>query len=96
MPYAIRLAPAAERQLRRSVKFHYFSSERVVPRINELADNPRPDGCKKLAGHDNRYRIRIGDMRVVYQVDDARAEVLVLVIAHRRDVYRDLQRLLRG
>lgn len=45
---------------------------------------------------DNCYRIRIGDLRVVYQVDDDKAVVLVLVIAHRRDVYSDLRRLLRG
>lgn len=95
MPYAIRLTPAAKRQLRRFVMDPYFR-ERLVLRIDGLADDPRPDGCKKLAGHDNRYRIRVGDLRIVYQVDDDQAGVLVLVIGHRRDVYRDLQRLLRG
>jgi mRNA interferase RelE/StbE len=95
VPYAIRLTPAAKRQLRRFVMDPYFR-ERLVPRIDGLADDPRPDGCKKLAGHNNRYRIRVGDLRIVYQVDDDQAGVLVLVIGHRRDVYRDLQRLLRG
>jgi mRNA-degrading endonuclease RelE of RelBE toxin-antitoxin system len=55
VPYAIRLTPAAKRQLRRFVMDPYFR-ERLVPRIDGLADDPRPDGCKKLAGHDNRYR----------------------------------------
>lgn len=71
--------------------------ERLVRCIDGLADNPRPDACKKLrVARDNCYRIRIGDLRVVYQVDDDKAVVLVLVIAHRRDVYSDLRRLLRG
>lgn len=94
MPYAIRLTPAAARQLRRMLKLHLVS-DRLTSFIDALAKNPRPDGCKKLAGHGTYYRVRVGDLRVVYQVDDDHAVVLVLVIAHRRDVYRDLRRLLR-
>lgn len=94
MAYTIRLTREAERQLRRMVK-HQLIPDRLAPRIDALAENPRPSGCKKLTGHGTYYRIRIGDLRVVYQVDDECAEVLVLVVAHRREVYRDLRRLLR-
>jgi mRNA interferase RelE/StbE len=56
--------------------------------ISDLADDPRPQGCRKLAGEDDLWRIRIGDYRVVYQVLDAVLTVLVVRIAHRREVYR--------
>jgi mRNA interferase RelE/StbE len=55
--------------------------------IDGLAANPRPVGCAKLAGRDD-YRIRVGDHRVVYAVDDAERLVMVARIAHRREVYR--------
>ncbi len=60
---------------------------RVRRAIDGLATNPRPVGCVKLAGRDD-YRIRVGDFRVVYGVDDAERMVLVARIAHRREVYR--------
>jgi mRNA interferase RelE/StbE len=52
-----------------------------------LADDPRPPGAVKLAGRDD-YRIRVGDYRIVYAVDDEEGLVIVARIAHRRDVYR--------
>jgi mRNA interferase RelE/StbE len=55
--------------------------------IDALADDPRPSGCAKLAGRDD-YRIRVGDYRVVYAVDDDKRVVLIARIAHRREVYR--------
>ena len=59
----------------------------LVERIAALADNPRPQGCTKLAG-DDRYRVRHGVYRLVYSVDDERRVVLVVKIGHRKDVYR--------
>jgi len=44
--------------------------ERLLPKIRELSGNPRPVGCKKLHGHKDRWRIRVGNYRVVYAVDD--------------------------
>jgi mRNA interferase RelE/StbE len=55
-----------------------------------LADDPRPRGCEKLSGHE-RYRLRQGAYRIVYEVDDQVLVVLVVKIGHRRDVYRTKQ-----
>lgn len=60
---------------------------RIVGRIQDLASDPRPHGCEKLSGED-KYRIRQGDYRVLYAVQDADATVIVVKIAHRRDAYR--------
>jgi mRNA interferase RelE/StbE len=55
--------------------------------LENLADNPRPPGCKKLKGGDKEWRIRVGDYRVVYTIDDAKLLVEVTRIRHRSDVY---------
>jgi mRNA interferase RelE/StbE len=60
---------------------------RVVRRIHALAAEPRPAGCEKLSGLE-KYRLRQGDYRVLYSVDDAARAVIVVKIGHRRDVYR--------
>lgn len=60
---------------------------RIVERIRLLAENPRPRGCEKLSGSD-RYRVRQGDYRLLYSVDDEASVVTVVRIGHRRDVYR--------
>jgi mRNA interferase RelE/StbE len=62
--------------------------QRIVRRIAALAKDPRPRGCEKLSGSRERFRIRQGDSRVIYAVDDAQATVTVVRIGHRRDVYR--------
>ena len=62
--------------------------QRIVARILALADEPRPPGSEKLAGETDRYRIRVGRFRVVYSIADAELFVLVVRVAHRRDVYR--------
>lgn len=49
--------------------------------------NPRPAGCAKLRGHKDQWRIRVGDYRVVYQIDDSQRSVNITRIAHRREVY---------
>jgi mRNA interferase RelE/StbE len=61
---------------------------KILSAIESLAEDPRPSGCKKLAGAEHTYRIRIGDYRVVYEVQNAVLVVLVVRIGHRRDVYR--------
>lgn len=55
--------------------------------IEALAGDPRPHGCRKLTGAEDLWRIRVGDYRVVYQVDDAEMLVLIATAGHRRDVY---------
>lgn len=52
-----------------------------------LADNPRPAGCKKLHGYKDQWRVRVGDWRVVYIIDDEAGLVSVTRVAHRREVY---------
>ena len=61
--------------------------KRVVARMRALADNPRPPGCEKLSGEE-KYRIRQGDMRVLYEIADREAVITIVKIGHRRDVYR--------
>jgi mRNA interferase RelE/StbE len=60
---------------------------RVVHKLESLADNPRPAGCKKLKGYKDQWRVRVGDWRVVYVIDDTAKLVTVTRIAHRREVY---------
>ena len=61
---------------------------KIVAEIAGLAEDPRPDGCKKLVGSEHTYRIRIGDYRVIYDIQDEILVVLIVRIRHRRDVYR--------
>ena len=60
---------------------------RVMNRIKVLADNPRPPACEKLSGQE-RYRVRQGDYRILYEVNDSDQVVTVVKIGHRREVYR--------
>ena len=62
--------------------------QRVVERILALAADPRPPGSEKLSGED-KYRVRQGSYRVVYQIDDGAYEVTIVKIGHRREVYRE-------
>jgi mRNA interferase RelE/StbE len=59
----------------------------VVDRISKLADDPRPPGSEKLAG-DDRYRVRQGPYRILYEIDDGARTVVIVKIGHRREVYR--------
>jgi len=61
--------------------------ERIGTSIDRLSSEPRPQGAIKLAGRDD-FRIRVGDHRIVYAIDDKRRFVIVARIAHRREVYR--------
>jgi len=60
---------------------------RIDRKILALADNPRPTGCKKLKGYKDHWRIRVGDWRVLYILDDSANLISVTRIAHRREVY---------
>ncbi len=61
---------------------------RIVQRISSLADDPRPRGCVKLAGREERYRVRQGRHRIVYSIDDPKRDVLVVKVGQRKEVYR--------
>ena len=62
--------------------------QRIVAGIRSLAEDPRPPGCEKLVGTDDRYRIRVGRYRVIYSVGDGELVVVVVRVGHRKDVYR--------
>lgn len=85
--YSVRIKASAAKELEavepRAVR------ARIVSRIQDLAQNPRPRGSQKLAGEAERYRIRLGGYRIVYSIDDGKERtVLVVKVGHRRDVYR--------
>ena len=56
--------------------------------ITRLGSDPRPPGCKKLSGSARDWRIRVGDFRVLYEIDDPKKAVRIMRVRHRRDVYR--------
>ncbi len=62
--------------------------QRISVAIDGLAEDPRPYGVRKLAGHERLYRIRVGDYRIVYEIDDEERVVCITRIRHRREAYR--------
>jgi mRNA interferase RelE/StbE len=82
--YAIELKSSARKELE-SLPDSVLS--RVIRKLESLTRNPRPAGCKKLRGYKDLWRIRVGDWRVVYIVDDPAKLISVTRIAHRREVY---------
>lgn len=82
--YDIQITPAARKQLD---KIDNQMQRRLQPKIDELAIEPRPRGVKKLVGEDNLYRVRVGDFRILYTIEDDRLIVLVVKIADRKQAY---------
>lgn len=82
--YSLRVKKSAGKELRSLPK---PGLKRIAAQIQNLSHNPRPHGCEKLAGEES-YRIRQGDRRVVYSIDDGQKIVEVFKIGHRREVYR--------
>ena len=85
MKYALLLEKSAARFLLRLRDAKLKA--RLDAAIEYLSVDPRPPGCRKLAGTSDRYRIRVGDYRIIYRVDDGKVTVLVLLIGHRGEVY---------
>ena len=83
MSYEVLILRRAQKELADLPKVDYV---RVRDAVAALADAPRPAGCKKLVGREG-WRIRSGDYRVIYEIDDAGEKITVLHIGHRRDVY---------
>lgn len=82
--YIVELKRSAERELQR---LPGAVLSRMVAKIEKLAKEPRPEGCVKLKGGDREYRIRVGEYRAVYVVNDTRRVVSVTRIRHRSEVY---------
>jgi mRNA interferase RelE/StbE len=85
MSYAIVISKSVQKQID---NLPNDVVERVIEKIQNLASEPRPDGIVKLKGFDNEYRIRIGDYRVRYEIDDESQLVQILQCKHRKDVYK--------
>ena len=85
MIYHVLLAKGAQKELDNLPK---RVGLKIYAKLETLAENPRPAGCKKLEGSKNSFRIRIGDYRVVYSVYDTELIVEVIKVGHRREVYR--------
>ena len=85
--YTLKFARTARKELE---KLPVALAGRILQRIENLQQNPRPDGAVRLRGAKNLWRIRVGDYRVVYSTDDAAKIVDVSIVRHRRDIYRDL------
>lgn len=82
--YSVELKPSARKELER---LPGRVIERIFPRLEALENEPRPAGCKKLKGGQDEWRIRVGDYRVVYTVDDVKLRVSVTRVRHRSEVY---------
>ena len=85
--YSVILKPSVEKDLR---KIPTVMVDRLFQRIEGLTSDPFPPQSLKLAGGELFYRIRVGDYRIVYQVETDKKQIVIQYIRHRRDVYRDL------
>ena len=84
MSYAVSIRRSAQKELQSIPSpFH----ENITEKVLSLGSTPRPPGCKILRGSD-KWRIRIGNYRLIYEIDDGAKAVIVIKIAHRSDVYR--------
>ncbi len=83
--YLVEVKPSAQKELE-SLPDHVLT--RVVLRMESLGHDPKPLGCKKLKGYKDQWRIRVGDWRILYIVDDMAKLVSITRIAHRREAYR--------
>jgi mRNA interferase RelE/StbE len=85
--YTVEARPAVRKALR---QFDAAARKELLAAMRELADDPRPAGVRALKGHRPWLRVRLGDYRMIYAVDDSARLVTVAVVGHRRDVYRNL------
>jgi len=90
MRYRIRISPKAERELRAMTA---EIRREIAAAIDTLQDNPRPHDVKRLQGHRDIFRKRVGQYRVLYRIRDDILEVLIVRIGNRAEVYRQLDRL---
>ena len=82
--YKISITNRAEKDLRKPDR---STRNRIVEAITSLANEPRPAGCRKIQSEEGVWRIRVGDWRIGYMIDDASEEITVIRIAHRKEFY---------
>lgn len=83
--YKLLIKPSAAKEIESVPKKDRI---RIIKRIQDLSSDPRPPGCEKLSGHDDKYRVRQGTYRIVYSVSDASLVVCVVKVGHRKEIYR--------
>ena len=83
--YTITFARSAQKELE-SLPTRVVN--RIFPKIAALGQKPRPEGCRKLLGEGNLWRIRIGEYRVIFSIDDYKHIVDIIQVRHRKDAYR--------
>ena len=82
--YSVQVKPSARKELE-ALPDNVLA--RVLQKMEALSSEPRPPGCKKLKGYKDQWRVRVGDWRMVYIIDDAAKLISITRIAHRREVY---------
>jgi mRNA interferase RelE/StbE len=87
MHYKLEYTAAARKQLK---KLPREILPRIIHGIEQLSENPRPEGIKKLSGYKDYYRLRVGDYRIVYSIRDVILMILIIKIAPRKNVYQKL------
>jgi mRNA interferase RelE/StbE len=85
MAHRIELSPAAARQLK---KIDRAILPQIAAKIDSLASDPRPRNCEKLSGYEGLYRVRVGDYRIIYAVEDRLVLVVVLKVGNRAEIYQ--------
>lgn len=90
MAYRIEVTPRARKDLKALPK---RERQRVAEQIDALISDPRPTGCRKLKGREDFYRIRAGDYRVVYQIEDEVLLILIVRVGDRKEIYEIIRRL---
>jgi mRNA interferase RelE/StbE len=84
--YSVEVKPSARKELE-ALPDNVLA--RALHKIDSLRSAPRPAGCKKLKGYEDLWRVRVGDWRVVYIIDDAAKLISITRIAHRREAYEE-------
>ncbi len=82
--YSLLILPSAAKELEDIPKRNLT---RIVRKIEDLPTNPRPQGCEKLSGQE-KYRVRQGDYRIIYEIRDRDQAIIIVKVGHRREVYR--------
>jgi mRNA interferase RelE/StbE len=83
--YKLLIKPSAAKEIESAPKKDRL---RIIQRIQDLSTDPRPPGCEKLSGHDDKYRVRQGTYRIVYTISDVALEICIVKVGHRKEVYR--------
>jgi mRNA interferase RelE/StbE len=83
--HQILIEKSAERDLKKLPSREF---QRLVKQIKSLSGDPRPSGCRKITGSESDWRIRVGEYRIIYEIDDKQRIIRIMRVKHRREVYR--------